>query len=87
MRSCGVHRPRMLGNGIRKGLYQTHLGTDGSLSIQENTCERREHVSIITNTKTVMEDRRSGCGCANFDVGGGELEVRRNRKGIYVRLI
>ncbi len=36
-----------------KGFYQTHLGRGGSLSIQENTCKRREHVSmenIITNT-------------------------------------
>ncbi len=26
----------------QKGLYETHLGTSGSLSIQENTCDRRE---------------------------------------------
>ncbi len=69
--------PRRLGNGIREGFYQTHLGTGGSLSIQENTCERREHVSmenIITNTKIMMGERRDGCDCANFAVGGGSEE-------------
>ncbi len=39
--------------------------------------------NVITSTKTMMgELGEHGCDCANFDVGGGELEGRRNRKGI-----
>ncbi len=46
------------------------LDTGGSLSIRENTCERREQVSmenIITNTKTMMGDRSDGCDCAKLE--------------------
>ncbi len=34
--------------------------------------------NIITNTKTMMENRRDGCDCANFDVRVGELCIYKN---------
>ncbi len=41
--------------------------------------------NIVKNTKTMMGDRRDGCDCAHFDVGGGELKVRKGIVGFYIR--
>ncbi len=42
--------------------------------------------NIITNTRTMMGDRRDGCDGADSDVEGGDERKRKRIGGSYIRV-